>query len=131
MSQTLSEKWAPVLSHEDMPSIKDTHKKSVIAQVLENTETAIAEETYLTEASNSVVSVLLAKLLTVAACACRSCWLRSNPYLISTSCYASNDGIRCYWCSTYVGSNGSYFRNESRLRQYAKQSYRCKRSTLQ
>ena len=53
MSQTLSEKWAPVLSHEDMPSIKDTHKKSVIAQVLENTETAIAEETHLTEASNS------------------------------------------------------------------------------
>jgi hypothetical protein len=40
----LQEKWAPVLNHDSLPEIKDTYKKGVVAQLLENQEKAIAEE---------------------------------------------------------------------------------------
>jgi hypothetical protein len=40
--QTMS-KWQPVLEHPDLPQIKDTHKRSVVAQLLENTERSIKE----------------------------------------------------------------------------------------
>ena len=33
---SLVEKWAPILEHADMPEIKDSHRRSVIAQLLEN-----------------------------------------------------------------------------------------------
>ena len=52
----LTEKWAPVLNHEDMPAIQDKTRASVLAQVLENTEKALSEEaaqTGLQEASLS------------------------------------------------------------------------------
>ena len=42
--QNLQEKWAPVLNHDSLPEIKDTYKKGVVAQLLENQERAIAEE---------------------------------------------------------------------------------------
>ena len=38
MSQHLSEKWAPVLGHQDLPEIKDPYRASVTAQLLENQE---------------------------------------------------------------------------------------------
>ena len=41
---SLQEKWAPVLNHDSLPEIKDTYKKGVVAQLLENQERAIAEE---------------------------------------------------------------------------------------
>jgi hypothetical protein len=41
---SLQEKWAPVLNHEALPSIADSYKKGVVAQLLENQERAIAEE---------------------------------------------------------------------------------------
>ena len=37
---SLVEKWAPILEHADMPEIKDSHRRSVIAQLLENQTTA-------------------------------------------------------------------------------------------
>ena len=40
----LQEKWAPVLEHEALPKIQDSHKKAVIAQLLENQEFAAREE---------------------------------------------------------------------------------------
>ena len=40
----LTEKWAPVLNHEDMPAIQDKTRMTVLAQVLENTEKALVEE---------------------------------------------------------------------------------------
>jgi len=49
----LTEKWAPVINHDDLDPITDREKKAVIAQVLENTETAIREEAMLSEASIS------------------------------------------------------------------------------
>ena len=37
----LQEKWKPVLDHGKLPSIRDNHRKSVTAVVLENTENAL------------------------------------------------------------------------------------------
>ena len=42
--QQLQEKWAPVLNHEALPEITDSHKRGVVAQLLENQERAITEE---------------------------------------------------------------------------------------
>ena len=42
--KNLQEKWAPVLNHESCPEIKDSHKRGVVAQLLENQERAINEE---------------------------------------------------------------------------------------
>ena len=36
--ENLSEKWQPVLDHPDLPGIKDAHKRSVMATILENQE---------------------------------------------------------------------------------------------
>ena len=40
----LQEKWAPVLDHESLPQIEDSHKRGVVAQILENQEKALSEE---------------------------------------------------------------------------------------
>ena len=39
----LVEKWSPILEHESFSPIKDAHKRSVTATILENTERALAE----------------------------------------------------------------------------------------
>jgi len=44
LSENLQKKWAPVLDHESMPSIKDNYKRAVTAVVLENQERALREE---------------------------------------------------------------------------------------
>ena len=43
-SEHLQEKWAPLLDYEGLDPIKDTHKRMVTAQLLENQEQAIREE---------------------------------------------------------------------------------------
>jgi hypothetical protein len=40
----LAEKWAPVLDHGDMPDIQDNYRRKVTACLLENQETAMAEQ---------------------------------------------------------------------------------------
>ena len=42
--ENLLKKWAPVLDHGDLAAIKDTHKRSVTAQLLENQERACRED---------------------------------------------------------------------------------------
>ena len=42
--ENLIKKWAPVLDHPDLSSIKDAHKRSVTAQLLENQERACRED---------------------------------------------------------------------------------------
>ena len=44
LSENLQKKWAPVLDHENLPSIKDNYKRAVTAVVLENQERALREE---------------------------------------------------------------------------------------
>ena len=48
-TEQLQEKWAPVLSHSDLPEIKDSYKKAVTSQLLENQEKFLREERMLTE----------------------------------------------------------------------------------
>ena len=42
--KNLQEKWAPVLNHDALPEIADSHKRGVVAQLLENQEKAQIEE---------------------------------------------------------------------------------------
>ena len=42
-NEDLMKKWGPVLEHTALPGIKDSHRKAVTAQLLENTETAMRE----------------------------------------------------------------------------------------
>ena len=44
MSNHLTEKWAPVLSHQDLPEITDPYRKAVTAQLLENQEKFLREQ---------------------------------------------------------------------------------------
>ena len=44
MSESLQEKWKPVLEHPDIPKIEDAYKRAVTAVILENQERAMAEE---------------------------------------------------------------------------------------
>ena len=41
--QQLQEKWAPVLNHDSFEEIKDSHKRGVVAQLLENQERELRE----------------------------------------------------------------------------------------
>ena len=51
-SQHLMEKWAPVLDFDGLGEIKDSHRRSVTAQLLENQEREIRESAeFLGEAS--------------------------------------------------------------------------------
>ena len=43
INEEIQKKWGPVLEHPDLPSIKDSHKRSTIAQLLENTESSMRE----------------------------------------------------------------------------------------
>jgi hypothetical protein len=43
LNEEIQKKWGPVLEHPDLPAIKDPHKRSVMAQLLENTEEALRE----------------------------------------------------------------------------------------
>ena len=45
LQEEIQKKWAPVLEHSDLPAIKDAHRRSVTAVVLENTEKALREAT--------------------------------------------------------------------------------------
>ncbi len=40
----LVEKWSPVLNEESAGAIKDSHRRSVTAVILENTEKALRDE---------------------------------------------------------------------------------------
>jgi hypothetical protein len=51
-SENLQEKWQPVLSHPDLPEIKDNYKKAVTSIILENQEKAMKEDAaFLSEAA--------------------------------------------------------------------------------
>jgi len=44
MSESLQEKWQPVLEHPDLPKIEDQYKRAVTSVILENQERAMAED---------------------------------------------------------------------------------------
>jgi len=43
LNEQIQSKWAPVISHPDLPEISDPHRRAVTAMVLENTEKALRE----------------------------------------------------------------------------------------
>lgn len=43
LNEQIQTKWAPILEHADLPQIKDAHRRSVTATVLENTENALRQ----------------------------------------------------------------------------------------
>jgi hypothetical protein len=43
LAEEIQNKWAPVLDHESLSPIKDAHRRSVTAMMLENTERALTE----------------------------------------------------------------------------------------
>ena len=43
LAEEVQNKWKPVLEHADLEPIKDTHRRAVTAQILENTEKALRE----------------------------------------------------------------------------------------
>ena len=46
-TQHLQEKWAPILGHQDLPEIKDSYRRAVTAQLLENQEAFLREQSAL------------------------------------------------------------------------------------
>ena len=46
LTEDLIKKWQPVLEHNDLPEIKDAHRRSVTATLLENQEKAAKEAAY-------------------------------------------------------------------------------------
>ena len=44
MSESLQEKWQPVLEHPELPKIEDSYKRAVTSVILENQERAMKEE---------------------------------------------------------------------------------------
>ena len=44
IAEDLVQKWQPVLDHADLAEIKDTHKRSTVATLLENQEKALRED---------------------------------------------------------------------------------------
>ncbi len=52
LAEEIQNKWKPILEHADLPEIKDAHKRAVTAQLLENTEKAIASERSMSGTSN-------------------------------------------------------------------------------
>ena len=44
LNERLQSKWAPVLDHGDLPEIRDVHRRSVMATILENQEVAARTE---------------------------------------------------------------------------------------
>ena len=45
-SENLIKKWLPVLEHPDLPAIRDSHRRNVMATLLENQERASREDAY-------------------------------------------------------------------------------------
>ena len=43
-AEHLQEKWAPILDHDGLDPIKDSHRRAVTAILLENQEKAVQEE---------------------------------------------------------------------------------------
>jgi hypothetical protein len=55
--QNLTEKWEPVLNHEDAPKITDSYRAGVTAQLLENTEESLKQQSLIENTSIGANSV--------------------------------------------------------------------------
>jgi len=54
LSESIQQKWQPVLDHPDLPEVKDSYKRAVTSMVLENQEKSLKEDAqFLNEAAPS------------------------------------------------------------------------------
>ena len=52
LSESIQQKWQPVLDHPDLPEVKDSYKRAVTSVILENQEKALKEDAaFLSEAA--------------------------------------------------------------------------------
>ena len=52
LSESIQQKWQPVLDHPDLPEVKDSYKRAVTSMILENQEKALKEDAaFLSEAA--------------------------------------------------------------------------------
>ena len=78
--EALQEKWAPILNHEGMDSIKDNHRAMVTAQLLENQEQMLREEReFLSEAPTNATGANISNFDPVLISLIR----RSMPNLVA------------------------------------------------
>ena len=78
--EALQEKWAPILNHEGMDTIKDNHRAMVTAQLLENQEQMLKEEReFLSEAPTNATGSNIANFDPVLISLIR----RSMPNLVA------------------------------------------------
>jgi len=54
LNEEIQQKWQPVLEHPDLDQIKDPHKRSVTATILENTERALREAGHVARGSQNL-----------------------------------------------------------------------------
>jgi hypothetical protein len=77
MSESLQEKWQPVLEHPDLPKIEDSYKRAVTSVILENQERAMREES---GALNEALGAGTGTVVGTGATATAANW---DPILIS------------------------------------------------
>jgi len=56
LAEEVQNKWKPVLEHADLTPIKDAHRRTVTATLLENTETALRESAAMAHGSQSLLA---------------------------------------------------------------------------
>ena len=55
LAEEIKNKWKPVLEHSELPEITDAHKRTVTAQILENTENALRESSAMVSGSQQLL----------------------------------------------------------------------------
>ena len=91
-SEQLQEKWAPLLNHEGLEKIEDSHKRAVTATLLENQEKFLREQqafaqsgSFLSEQTNAVGNGGIQRS---GAGASNRCWFRPRTDLPDQTLYA-------------------------------------------
>ena len=59
LNEEIQNKWAPVLDHEALGAIKDSHRRSITALMLENTEKALREAGGMSQSLNETMTSLV------------------------------------------------------------------------
>ena len=90
-SEQLQEKWAPLLNYEGLEEIKDSHKRTVTATLLENQEKFLREQNSFAESGSFLTEQPTNSggnpqgLLRCCYCIRSCCWFRPRTDLLDPS----------------------------------------------
>ena len=73
-SEQLQEKWAPLLNHEGLDEIKDSHRRAVTAVLLENQEKFLREQSAFESGTSMLTEAIPATEVTEAPTILFSLW---------------------------------------------------------